>query len=377
MNTISFQCSGVEQLEQQLSGRLPEGFRPQLAIVFSAIQHSLEPIRQVFLQHQIDVIGCSTAGEIVDGHLCEDAIAVLLMSLDKQAYRLVLEQFHDGDVYQAAVRAGNAAKTWFSSPALLILSGGFGIDAEALVSGLKATLGNNCPIYGGLAGDGLRLDKTYAFTGHTLSSSGMAVLVFDTNKVSIQGLAISGWEPVGGENVITKADGNIVYDINGEPAYDVFTRYFGLTSTEKDNDSLIGLQTNYPFQFIREGGHSILRSPLLVDEKKRTIMLAASVQAGDKFRFSYSPGFEIIEQAIDAFGVFQESVPDTDAVVLFSCKGRHGAFGPLPEKEISGIYNMWKKPMAGFLSYGEIGNIGSGACEFHNETCSLVLIKER
>ena len=34
-------------------------------------------------------------------------------------------------------------------------------------------------------------------------------------------------------------------------------------------------------------------------------------------------------------------------------------------------------PMIGFFSYGEIGNVKGGACDFHNETCSLVLLKER
>ena len=49
----------------------------------------------------------------------------------------------------------------------------------------------------------------------------------------------------------------------------------------------------------------------------------------------------------------------------------------LIEEEVEGIYNVWKKPMAGFFSYGEVGQQQDKISHFYNETCSLVLLKER
>jgi hypothetical protein len=113
------------------------------------------------------------------------------------------------------------------------------------------------------------------------------------------------------------------------------------------------------------------------DREAGTLVLAGGVRNGDKFRFSIAPGFEVIDQTVEEFGEWKRSAPNADALILFSCKGRHAALGPLIEDEVKGIYDFWKKPMIGFFTYGEIGPSKNGRCEFHNETCSLVVIHER
>lgn len=56
-------------------------------------------------------------------------------------------------------------------------------------------------------------------------------------------------------------------------------------------------------------------------------------------------------------------------VLMISCLIRFHSFGPLFTQEVDSIYNLWEKPMAGFLSYGEIGNTGDQKiAEFHNAT---------
>jgi hypothetical protein len=116
---------------------------------------------------------------------------------------------------------------------------------------------------------------------------------------------------------------------------------------------------------------------LVGSEEEKTLILAGGVKQGDKFRFSISPGFEVIDQTIQEFGHLQYEEPKTDLIVLFSCKGRHAAIGPLIEDEIVGINNYWDAPLIGFFSYGEFGNVKNGKSDFHNETCSLVLIREQ
>ena len=128
---------------------------------------------------------------------------------------------------------------------------------------------------------------------------------------------------------------------------------------------------------MRDTDYAVLRSPIYGDENNRSLTLVGSIKEGDKFRFSISPGIEVIEKTVAEFQSFKNEIPDVDALILFSCKGRHAALGPFIEDEIKGIYEQWNKPMIGFLSYGEIGNLGNGVCEFHNETCCLVTIKER
>lgn len=378
MMTKTFQCSNISEIEQMLPKYISDDFKPTLAIIFTSIQHDLEAIRISFKKRGIDLVGGTTAGEIVDNTLYEASIAVMLMDMDKTFYKIYPSQHDKNAAHNGAFEAGQIVRNSFANPAVLIMSSGLGIDVQGVLWSIKDGVGKEISLYGAMAGDDLQMQRTFVFTHETILDNGFVLLILDTDKLLVQGLAISGWEPLGGINTITKATDNIVYAINGEPAYDVFMRYFGLSTAPKSiKDDIITLQISYPLQVIRENGQTILRSLFFLNKEEGSLVLAGGVKEGDRFQFSNSPGFEVIEQTIEEFGTLKKSMPHADAIVLFSSKGRHSAFGPMLEDEIEGLYQYWKTPLIGFLSYGEIGNTQNGTCEFHNETCSLVLLKEK
>jgi len=70
-------------------------------------------------------------------------------------------------------------------------------------------------------------------------------------------------------------------------------------------------------------------------------------------------------------------MPDADAMIVFSCIGRLGSFGPMISTEIEGLAATWKKPMVGFFSLGEFGKLDEHRCEFHGTTVSWVALKEK
>lgn len=375
MKSKTIQATSISDLNNQITAIVSSEITPTLAIIFTSIKNNIKDIQTTCNDFGIEVVGCTTAGEIIDDELLEESIVLLLLDINRDYYKIHIVE-HGDKPYQNAFNAGQEINKIYENVGLLVMSGGFGVDAASIVNGIKDGLGKDAPIYGGLAGDDLQMQKTFAFSHTHNTSTGSILLAIDTDKIEMQGLATSGWEAIGMEKTITKSEGHVVYEIDNERAYDVFIRYFGLMDKSDAVEHLLSLQTNYPLQIIREND-TILRSPLVMDEEKGTITLMGGVNQGDKFRFSNSPGFEIIEQTIAEFETLKNKTPDIDALVLFSCKGRHGAFGPLLEDEIEGLYNYWQKPMVGFLSYGEIGNTSDGTCEFHNETCSLVTLKER
>ena len=376
MKSKSLQCKSILQLHQQISACIETEFKPTLAIVFSSPKHNLTDLIKVLDDKDIDFVGCSTAGEIVDKELIEESIVVLLLDMNREYYRIKTTSFELDEIYSKSVEVGSFAKQQFENLGMIIMSGGIKADALKLIAGIKDGIGKEVPMYGGIAGDDLQMTQTFAISNHFVSDNGISALVIDTDKIAIRGLATSGWKPLGGVNTITSAEGNVVYSINDEPALDVFLRHFGFDKPDTKKEQLLTIQTNYPLQLIKNAD-SVLRSPLVIDEDNRALVLAAGVENGDQFRFSNSPGFEVIEQTVEEFSNLKTKAPEADALILISCKGRHGAFGPVLEEEIEGLYNYWNKPMVGFLSYGEIGNTKNGICEFHNETCSLVTLHEK
>lgn len=378
MKVRAYSANSTQELKTQLKEILQNEFRPTLAIAFASLTLDLNQISHLFNQMDIDVLGYSTAGEINNDEIHDGVVCGLLFDIGRDCYQIYMEEYLGKTPFEACHRLGIKASECFPCPALIVGSGGVAVDAEQIVFGIKAGVGREVPIFGGLAADDLRFEYTIAFTRYSSTQNGIVALVIDNEKIEVSGLATSGWQGVGMENVVTKAEGNVVYTINNEPALDAFIKYFGyFDNSEVKGKSISSISAQYPLQIMREDGSTILRSPLIGSEVERTLILAGGVRQGDKFRFSISPGFEVIDQTIEEFGELHRSIGQVEGLILFSCKGRHAALGPLIEDEIKGIFNYWKKPMAGFFTYGEIGPTQSGVCEFHNETCSLVLLRER
>jgi hypothetical protein len=132
----------------------------------------------------------------------------------------------------------------------------------------------------------------------------------------------------------------------------------------------------YPLDVNRDDGSSVLRGPMVINQDK-SLVYAGSVPEGARVRFCIVPGIEVVDQAIEQMSEFKRQIPKSDAMVLFSCKGRQLALGPMIEDEVAGIRKLWDVPLVGFFTYGEIGPVLNGGCDFHNETLVPVLIYEK
>jgi len=256
-----------------------------------------------------------------------------------------------------------------------------GIDGQRIIDGLCDGSSTTDNVYGGLSGDDQHKNETWVFDEHMNSSNAIIVLAIDQDKIEVTGLATSGWEPIGFPHTITSAEGNVVKSINGKPALDVFINYFGsfedINTKDANNSKIKTISGQYPFQIEKEGGYQILRSPMVASLEDRSLVLGGSILEGEKFRFSTSPGFDVVEKTINEFKDFSKGTPETDALILFSCVGRNAALGPIIEDEVMGIRSIWNAPMVGFFTFGEMGKTKEGQSDFHNITCSLISLKEK
>jgi hypothetical protein len=379
MTTLSFVSFDLASLETRLLSELKAGFRPTLAVVFCSPQLPFTEIGELFDRYNIDLLGCTTAGEIVNGELHDAAMSCLLLDVNRADYKLIFTKNTEG-VFQTGRQIRREADAAFKHPALIVTSAGVTNDGDEIVRGLKSSaFPREIPLFGGLAGDDLSVTNTYIFSRSTITHDGMAAIVFDNDKIEVKGIATSGWKALGNSHTVTKAEGNTLYTINDEPALDFFIRFFGFhDAADVNGRQLSTISAQYPLQVMRNNdAYAVLRSPIKGDNENRSLMLAGSLKEGDRFKFSISPGMEVIDQTIAEVKDFLHDTMEADALILFSCIGRRAAFGPFMDDEIQGIYTHWKKPMIGFLTYGEIGNVRNGVCDFHNETCSLLAIKER
>ena len=110
---------------------------------------------------------------------------------------------------------------------VLVLSDGLGVNGSELIRGLNAILPANVMVSGGLAGDGERFKRTWVVKdGLPLGGYVTAVGLYGT-AVRLTHGSKGGWDLFGPERLITRSQGNVLYELNHKPALQLYKDYLG------------------------------------------------------------------------------------------------------------------------------------------------------
>lgn len=379
MKAVTLQADSLPVLSVALDQAMADGYAPTLGIVFCSVAQQPEQVQALLRTCGLDVFLMTTAGELIDDEVLDGSVAVMLLDVKRESYRLFAAHTVEGDTLALARAAGAHARAAFARPAIVLAASGLGTNAELLIEGIQSSFNDRTvPLFGGLAADDLQMRATFVGTQDLTTSNGLATLVFDTDQVSIGGQATSGWDTLGVEKTVTRSDGNVLLELDGEPALDVFGKFFQFPTTNANRDEYMAMNfAQYPLQMQSRAGYAVLRSPLMADAERKALIFAGALPEGSVVRFSVPPGFDLVEKSAADLAQLTARVPQAEALLLFSCKARHLALGPLIGDESANISALWGAPLLGLLTYGEIGATAGSTCDFHNATCSLVALAER
>ena len=385
MKAKSIKGGSAAEIQFALQQSMADGFKPTLGIVFISIKQDRKAICELLHKEVIDIMGATSCGEFIDGYQGEGSIVILLLDLQRDAYTILFENIDDSSLEDAAARVAESALKKFRRPGFILCSTGISqkgeyLNGEILISKIEEIIGPEVNIFGGMAGDDYTVSGTWVFTYEQSGDNAIAALVLDEDKVSLQGMAISGWKPLGISRTVTKSEGGWIYTIDDQPAVDMYMKYLGLAPTTSTDKYQIfeGVGVHYPFQVERPKGEPVLRTPMAVDRNKNALMCDFDIPQGTKLRFSMPPDFDIVETVINKANELKNTTAaDAEALLIFSCAGRLSALGPMANAENEGLHGVWKAPMAGFFTYGEFGKAINGKQEFHSTTCCWVALKEK
>jgi len=362
-----------------LQETMVDGFAPTLAIVFLSVSQDRTAISKLLDTDGTAIFGCTTNGEFIDEETEKESIAILLLDMNPDYFRIYFEEYPEKNYRKVAKGIAQKAQSTFSTPAFLIGISNSEVDGEKILNGLEDVIGTHENAFGGAAGDDYAFTETFVFTNGKESNAGMVCLALDEENVEVHGVATCGWKAVGTEKTVTKSEGNHVYTIDGVPALDITTKYGGLENVTPENkDLLMELAGNFPLQLQKEKGDPVMRPGLVVDWNDRSFYTSGTVPQGSKVRFSLPPDWDVMEKVVKGVQNLKDTViPEADAVVVFSCAGRILSLGPLITEELEGIKKVWDVPMAGMFSNAELGRATGGNLEMHNLTTCCVALKEK
>lgn len=378
MKVKTIKGNSTAEIKDALHQCINEGFKPTLAIVFISVKQNRDEVCELLNTEGISIFGATTSGEFISPEITEGGISIMLLNMDKSYFKIVFRETHESNSYEVSKKVGIEGRKHFSNPAFIIASGWLQTDGEQIVAGIEEGIGRDATVFGGMAGDDLALREPFVFTFGKSSTTGLVTLIIDEDKISIKGVATCGWKPIGITKTITKSRGNVVYTIDGKPALDLVIKYLGLTMDQESTASstVVNLGAYYPLQLERENAPPVMRTAMLGNVEDRSLICAGNVPQGAKVRFSLPPDFDVIDTVVEEC-IDLKNKEEADAVIMFSCISRYLSFGVMTSQEIERVQDVWNAPMVGFFSYGEFGKSKTGKHEFHNNTCCVVVMKEK
>ena len=358
--------------------------RPDLLLYFGERQRLSSP--DVFARLRAScpdalIVGCSTGGQFLDGEVVDDDIACLAMRFDTT--RLKLAQAEIRSVTTSRAAGTMLAQTLRADDlkGIFVLSDGLHVNGSELVAGFTDILGSTIPVTGGLAGDGAAFDTTLVGANEAPRSRVVAAIGFYGDAVRFGHGSAGGWNVFGPVRRITRSQGNVLYELDGEPALDLYERYLG-----PEAEGLPGSGLLFPLQVYGDANpdHKIVRTILAIDREQGSLTFAGDMPNGWRAQLMRGNFNRLADGAAEAAS---QAVTDTTAEVpegegvalMVSCIGRRLLMGQRIGDEVDAASSMlgpsYRK--LGFYAYGEIApHATSQQCELHNQTMTITTIRE-
>ncbi|KGO79174.1 histidine kinase [Flavobacterium beibuense F44-8] len=335
----------------------------------------IEDIRAEFPYEHL-VFG-STSGEIAGTNVLDKSVTVTAIEFEKSSF--VIKRANILDYNKDAAELGKILYDEMPKDNLkhlFVLSEGSFVNGSSLIAGLEDDLYKNVCITGGMCGDDARFEKTLASYKQNPKEGEVILMGFYGDTLDISFASVGGWQPFGPERLITKSNGNVLYEIDGQPALDLYKKYLGDKAVQLPQASLL-----YPLNVTIPGKEKpVVRTILNIDNDKQSMILAGDAPEKSHVQLMMATVDAIAEGASKAalYAMHnRKSMPQL--ALLISCVGRKLVMNQRVEEEIEQVKEMVgdNTTITGFYSYGEMAPfVNTTSCELHNQTMTLTLISE-
>lgn len=210
-----------------------------------------------------------------------------------------------------------------------------------------------------------------------MGSAGVIAVGLYGSDLEVRWGSAGGWEAFGPRRRVTRSEANLLFELDGRPALELYKTYLGERAEGLPATGLL-----FPLELLsgEEGEPSLVRTILAVDESAQSLTFAGDVPEGRTVRLMRSTIDKLIWGAETAGEMAGHPRVPPEFALLVSCVGRRLVLDQRVEEEVEAVLAELGQPSGaiGFYSYGEIGPGGvEHGCELHNQTMTLTTLAER
>ena len=327
------------------------------------------------------IVGCSTGGQINNDDINDDEVVGAAIGFDATKLRVSRQEIADPRRSRDCGKAIGRDLSADDLAGVFVLSDGLNVNGSELVAGIGNVIGSKIPLTGGLAGDGADFTQTLVGADCAPRARTIAAVGFYGSAIRVGHGSAGGWDQFGPHRNVTKSSGNVLFELDGKPALDLYERYLG----PEESKGLPGSALLFPLQVhdAEQPDTAVVRTVLAVDRTARSMTFAGDIPQGWSAQFMRGNLDRLAAGAADAARQARSRVTadrsDEQFAILISCIGRRLLMGQRANDEVEAASAELGRetPRVGFYSYGEISpHAKSGQCKLHNQTMTVTTLAE-
>ena len=232
------------------------------------------------------------------------------------------------------------------------------------------------PLVGGIAAGGGRPGAQALILDDAVHAEGAVGAV--VSGLPVLTVVSQGCRPIGREAVITRCEGNVVYELAGKPAVERLRGEIAALSSEEQALAARGILAGVVIDENRpqyETGDFLMRGLLGAEQATGALVLGDTARVGQTLRF-------FVRDAASADADLRRSLAHAPGrgrpagALLFTCNGRGTNMFPQPDHDARvTVEALGTQAVAGFFCGGEIGPVG-GKTFLHGFTATLAVFLE-
>lgn len=318
------------------------------------------------------IVGCTSSGNILGTHITDGDMVATAITFEQARVGLAQALVQPGDDNKAVAARLLAELTHPHLQHIMLISEGLAVNGSDLAAGVS---GQGLTATGGLAGDGSRFEQTWVMANGPAGQGVVAMLGF-YGDLTVRTGCEAGWREFGAERTVTRSLGNVVYEIDHQPALALYNRYLGPLAQDLPASGL-----RFPLSIRTEQQPApVIRTLLGVSTADSSLTFAGDVPQGAVCHLMRTDIDALLETSGTAADAVAGGLTASDSLcVVISCVGRRLVMGQNTEEELEMVKERLgaNAQMTGFYSYGELSPTGqSGQCQLHNQTLTLLHVSE-
>lgn len=318
---------------------------------------------------EAEYVGCSSNGNIVNGDFSGASFALIATFFESESTRIKVMQHKLTEDTQepasAALVKAVSENEWVKGVEILLTIRGMSLTG--LCEGLSKVRPDVQIFGGGAFSVNINDDNACVFSKEGgFEEKGIVFTLMGGDDLHISTSFITGWKPLGSYLNVTDAEGNVLKELNGHPAYETYYKYLRI----KNDENFFFHTLEFPFLY-HDKGIDIMRAPTACTSDGALIM-TSDLPKDSKVRLAYGDPWTVLQSTIEEAQGLVDFAPE--CISVFSCAGRRTFWG---NDKVGNETEAYQKvaPTSGFYTSSEFLREGENVIQ-HNVTQVIAAMRE-